>query len=70
MRKCNILECDLHECKNEINILVLSSKESKKEVERAQNRLVEVEKKLRERTKEYEEERARAGEFQITSNEL
>ena len=63
-------ENQLREVKNEIDIIVISNNEYKKEADRGKNRVAELDRKLKDRIKEYEEEKERAMAMNILNNEL
>jgi hypothetical protein len=49
-----IVEVSNRELQNEVNNLVISNKENEREVERARIRVAELDRKLKERVKDYE----------------
>ena len=63
-------EVACRELQGEVNNLVISNKENEREAERGRNRAAELDRKLRERIKDFEEERERAIGLGILNNEL
>ena len=56
--------------KNEASLLVLSNQEYQKEADRGKNKVADLDRKLKDRIRDCEEERERASAMNILSNEL